>query len=52
MVLFLNTDLIAAGPPAATFTTAVLAATYGGAVVTVSDSGEQQMVLHDDRHAH
>lgn len=52
LVLFLNTDLIAAGPPAAVFTREVLTRTYGGAFVTVGDTGDRMMVVHDERHAH
>ncbi|MCX6021993.1 MAG: ATP-binding cassette domain-containing protein, partial [Chloroflexi bacterium] len=52
LVIFLNTDLIAAGPPAECFTPEVLARTYGGAFVAVGGADKPQMVLHDDRHNH
>jgi ABC-type Mn2+/Zn2+ transport system ATPase subunit len=52
LVLCLNRRQIAFGRPEDTLTKPVLAATYGGAVVTLPGSGEQVLLPADHHHGH
>ena len=49
LVLCLNRRQVAFGPPEQTLTREVLAATYGGAIVTVPATGER-VILPADHH--
>jgi ABC-type Mn2+/Zn2+ transport system ATPase subunit len=51
-VLCLNGRQIAFGPPAPTLTRDVLAATYGGAIVTLEDDTQAILPPHHHDHAH
>ncbi|HYZ27709.1 MAG TPA: hypothetical protein VE570_01535, partial [Thermoleophilaceae bacterium] len=52
LVLCLNRRQIAFGSPEAALTRESLAATYGGAVVTLPATGERVLLPADHHHAH
>jgi ABC-type Mn2+/Zn2+ transport system ATPase subunit len=52
LVLCLNRRQVAFGPPGAALTRETLAATYGGAVVTLPGSGERVLLPADHHHGH